>query len=267
MTCLLSIYFIIHGEVKILRKLALIMGIILFVLGIVFGLIINSLPVLSNIQGMSLWGTPNLVSFDPTLEKEGVIDYIHCPLLITPNEEKQIKVFIRNSTDVEINQSLLFIASDPIINAGYLSDHEKLALEPNELVNVSRPLLLHEITGNHLISIRVFLFQDKSTIASSTRHCGILLYQVGNLNGNQIIFLAIGLFMILTTGGMILWWFTSQSYQRPRLINRLLWISGALSIGLTIHLFRWQFLAIIWLILSILIIVSIIEESLMGRII
>jgi hypothetical protein len=250
------------------HKFGLIAGMILFILGIGFGLIFNFLPVLSNIQGMSLWGFPDLIAFDPSLENDGVIDYIKCPLLVTPGDKKEIQVSIRNKEAKEIKQNLLFIASDADLELDNLHAQEKLVLKPNEVVTVSRSLFIKDNVNTHLLAIRVFLFQDKYPIASFTRHCGILFYQVGNLHGDQVISLAVGLFVILTGTGIILWWLNSHSYRKrsSRLLNRLFWISGSLGMGLAIHLTRLQFLAIVWLILSILILLSIFEESLMGKI-
>ncbi len=250
------------------NKLPLVTGIILFILGIVFGLMLNLLPVLSNMQGMSLWGIPEIVPFDPTLEKESYIDLIHCPLVITPYEEKPIQVYIRNRRGENISQNVLFIASGPFLRPGTPSFQEKLMLKPNETIKVSRSLVIDQKSDAHFLAVRVFLFQEKSPVAFFTRHCGVLLYKIGHLQGDQIVLLAIGLFLILTVGGMILWQRSSLATQieSPRLLNRLLLISGSQAIGLAINLARWQFLANVWLVLSILLTLSIIEEALMGTI-
>ncbi|PKO16586.1 MAG: hypothetical protein CVU39_07125 [Chloroflexi bacterium HGW-Chloroflexi-10] len=251
---------------KTKQKIGLIIGSILFVAGLVLGFFFNIRLVWSFIEGMSFWGYPEVIDFDPSLPKEGMITQIKCPLLITPYESKEIRFRIKNPKEYEIKPLLEILDSNPGMEGNITRSYEEFVIEPGETIETSYAFSSRNITPNSVFFVRALLHQTGYYPASTTKHCGVLVYQVGRLPGIAIISLVIGIFLALLLSGIWIWWKNSTAYMRRsnRILNGMISLSVFLVANMVTIVLGWKIPAIILLVVTILAFFAILQHILTG---
>jgi hypothetical protein len=250
------------------RKIGSIVGLILFLVGIGLGLTFNIFAVWSDLEGMSFWGYPESVTYDHSLETDGKITTLKCPVLINVNDQNEIRVRVKNPKDYEIKPLLQISVSDPNEKDNISRNTQELLLAPGEAREISWELSSKNIIDNRIIYLRVFLYQSQYHPPSITKHCGVFVRQIGNLQGTQILWLTIGLSLTLMTAGIWLWWKNSKSDVKGSQsgISRMIWLSLIMIIDFMSSLMGWQTISIILLILTIVLIITIAEYIFIGSI-
>jgi hypothetical protein len=251
---------------KTKQKIGLIIGSILFVAGLVLGFYLNVRLVWSFVEGMSFWGYPEVIDFDPSLPKEGMLTQIKCPLLVTPYSSKEIRFRIKNPKEYEIKPLLEILESNPGMEGNITRSYEEFVIEPGATIESSYSLSSKNNTPNSVIFVRALLHQTGYYPASTTKHCGVLIYQVGSLPGIAIIILAIGLFLTLLLSGIWMWWKNSTAYMRRsnRILNGMISLSVFLIATMVTIVLGWKIPAIILLVVMILAFFAILEHALTG---
>jgi len=80
----------------------LIIGYLIFLIGLVIGLVFSGLALWVNLEGSAFWGYPESISYDPALTAEAELLRIKCPVLLTEGEIGKIKVLVRNPNTYSI---------------------------------------------------------------------------------------------------------------------------------------------------------------------
>jgi len=244
------------------QKTGQVLGTFLFLFGFVFGLLLNIRVSWSFVEGMSFWGYPEEIYFDPALTSEGKISRFKCPILITPNETKEIRIQVKNPKEYAINPVLEFMESNPNTQGSIKREYRTLTIEPATTTSTTYPLSFDYKINFHIRYIRAFLHQDSITPAALTKHCGVVFFQLGELSSVAIIILGIALYTILMLSG--LWLFrTNSKASNPgsdRIKNGMV-VLGIFVIASTLaNLLTLSFVAILLLVLTVLAFFSILQH-------
>lgn len=244
------------------NKFILFIGMTIFLLALLLGLAFNAAASYTDLEGMSFWGSPEGTSFDSTLDTDGELGSLRCPVIMAADETKTVSITVHNPKNFAIQPSLQATLSDPTVWDNALRDKQAISLQPGEKKTFSWQVNGEKnLVFNRVILVRVFLFQSPYHPPSLTRHCGILVTEVGDLSGNQLV----SLVTIISLGGMllgILLWYNNIP-RRTRRDNRGLSIMASL-MGLTAvtiltNLLGWMVGAGMLLILTLLLFLAIME--------
>lgn len=244
------------------QKVGQISGSILFLIGLVIGLLLNLRVSWSFVEGMSFWGYPEEIYFDPSLTSEGKITRFKCPILITPNETKEIRIQVKNPKEYPIRPVLEFVESNPNPQGSIIRESQNLSIEPDKSASTTYPLSFNNQNSFHIRYIRAFLHQDNIYPAATTKHCGVVVFQLGRLSSVAIISLGIGLYTILMLSGL---WLFDKSSKAPnpgsdRIKNGMV-VLGFFMIASTLaNLLTLSFVAILLLVLTVLAFFSILQH-------
>lgn len=245
----------------------LIIGILLFIASLSLGVVFNALAVWNDLEGMSFWGHPEGSSFDSSIEAGGTITRLNCPVLLTSRDLGKVTATIKNPKDTQSKTWIQASISKPGEPDNLIRNRQELMLEPAESVSISWQVDKSNKLFDRVIYVRVFLFQTQYHPPSATKHCGIIIKDIGKLSGNQAIALITGTSLLGMALGTLLWWWGSSAQMR--LTNRIVKIMISL-IGITVlttltNLAGWMLFAGILFILMILLLVSIFEAILLNK--
>lgn len=248
------------------NTLGLVFGLILFIAGVIIGLFFLFRVVWANVEGNSFWEYPEVLTFDPEIETDAAIQTLRCPIIMTPDETKEVWVRFKNPKDFDVNP----VAQVTISHPGQPDEMDRFYLDiplaPKAKYTDQYTVSSENIRSGSVIFVRVFLSQAQYFPPSLTRHCSIVITQMGNLSSKTILWLtvsvAIGLMLI---GTRLLWVFSSDKMRRSqKLFHRIVFIMVSLLISLLSALLRLNFLAIGLSVLTAIIIVSVLENILMD---
>lgn len=218
-----------------------IFALILFSLGILFGLIFSVLAV---------WADYEATSYGFLKRANTQLKGLSCPILMNRDETGTIKLKVTNTTDRKISPSVRMETSTRL---ELTSEIESFELEPGE----SRVLTWTVNSEN--IDLKQFIF-TKALIYSAypmpdqENTCGIFILPI-SIKGNSITAFFVILSLLCTGIGSFLLY-----KNRPQLkqISQLLFIAG-ISLALLINSFlgSWIFSVILLVLLLLLIIITI----------
>ena len=243
-------------------KIRQIIGTFLFLIGFVLGLLLNIRVGWSFIEGMSFWGYPEEISFDPALTSEGKITQFNCPMLITPDETKEIQIRVKNPKEYAIQPVLEFLVSNPNPQGSILRETQNLSIEPAKTASTTYRLSFNNQNNFHIRYIRAFLHQGSIYPASLTKHCGVIIFQLGKLSSLAIISLGIALYTILMLSGLWLVHRTTSAshFSTDRIKNGMI-VLGLFMLACTLaNLLAWSFVAVLLLVLTVLSFFAILQQ-------
>lgn len=244
------------------QKTGQVLGTFLFLFGFVFGLLVNIRVSWSFVEGMSFWGYPEEIYFDPSLTSEGKITQFKCPILITPNESKEVRIQVNNPMEYAIKPVVEFLESNPDPQENVARVTQTLFIEPGQKAIATFPLSIHNDKSFHIRYLRAFLHQESFYPAALTKHCGIVVFQLGGLSSSAIIILGIAIYAILMLSGFLLFKLTSKnSLSSPNRIKSGMLVLGSFMIGITLaNLIVLSFVAMILIVLAVLAFFSILQH-------
>ncbi len=247
-------------------KFGLLIGMVIYSIGIVIGLIFLLKIVWSNVEGMSFWESPEVLSFEPDVETDGIIQKLYCPVIMTPNETKEVWVRVKNPKDYPITPFAQITISHPGLPDNMDRNYEKLSIAPQFSKTSHYFVSSENIQFGRVIYVRAFLYQGEYYPPSVTRHCSIVVTQIGDLSSKSIFWLVIGTTAGSILVGILLWWlFSSDKMLRSnKMMKRMVFIAISLFLSLLSKFLGLNLLAIILTILTLLIIVSVLENLFMD---
>jgi hypothetical protein len=237
------------------------LGLMLFIFSMLLGFGLNALAVYSDLESMSFWGNPEGTSFDSTLEMDGRLGSLRCPVILSIQESKWIKITVKNPTDHAITPAIQASISDPTQLDNILRDKQELTLEPGGKVELTWQVGKENRLFNRVVYVRVFLFRSIHYPPSITRNCGIVMADFGDLTGNQIV----GLVFSASLGGMllgILLWRKNHPIRTRRETQGfgvMLWLTGITGLNILANLAGWPVGAGMLLLLTILLFLATFE--------
>ena len=253
---------------KTKQLFALIISLLIFLTGIAIGLYFNIRAVWSDLEATSFWGYPEALLYDRSIETEAKLSSLRCPVLITPSDAKFLTVKVVNKQAQEIKPMLQISVSDPTQKENIQRNYFEPNLAPQESEEITYLLTSQNFIDQRIIYVRVFLMNSEYFPPSETRHCGVFVGKLGNLNSAQLIGTLIASSLLLVGLGLGLWWHSSseQMKRTKYIFNRMLWLAAFMLITILMVLLGWHLLAIIFLLLTTLLIFSILENFVMDSI-
>jgi hypothetical protein len=246
-------------------KLLIFLGLFLFGLGVLIGLICNAIAVWTDLEGMSFWGYPEVLTYDPTLSIDGKISSIKCPVLITPLDNAELKIKIKNPETTPIEQYLQYRLSNPSSEENMERFDQNVTLESKQIQIVTVNATVENVINRRNVLFRAYLHQSVYYPPSFTVHCGIFFVPAYNFEGWQVITLILSISIILMSLGILIW--HKNRIKKLNFSNRplylLITIFVLIQINYAFNLLSWIIPAAILLILSLLLILSIFEDALM----
>jgi hypothetical protein len=161
------------------------LGILLFVGGLLVSLVY---------QAGAIWADFEASMFDATLPTSWAdtdLTTLHCPLVINSNETGVIKASFTNHTSKDVDLRIRVHVADGLVTL-LREENTILPITPGETAHGEWEVFPKDTVWGHFILVRVFQFRAYQ-IPSRSTSCGVLLIDLFNLSGNQIVFLAISL--------------------------------------------------------------------------
>ncbi len=244
------------------KRISNLIFLLIFITGVVLSLYFNMLSIYTDFEGMSFWGYPEVTRFDPNLPSEGKIKNFHCPMILNKDEIGQISAQIVNISDKDIEPIIQANISKPGMDEDMVRESVSLDIPANGSELLSWSVGSENVLRDRTIFIRLYFYNSVYYPPSETKHCGIVVTDILNLPGRQIVLLIIILQAFLMTLGL---YFIKKGLGKIVFTKRdpiplLLWIEGILLTMTFSNLFGLWVIGVFLLIVIILLIVSIIES-------
>lgn len=244
-------------------KLGRTLGITLFILGMLIGLLVNAAAVYTDLEGMSFWGSPEGTSFDSTAEIDGRLGNLSCPLVLNTAETGNVRIKVTNPTDHTATPWIQASISDPTQRENIRREKQMLQIEPGGTVDVSWQVDATNRIFNRVVFVRIYLMQTQYHPPAATRHCGIIMLDFGSLSGSNMILLVSGFGFLLMIGGLFLWrkYLNPQKRRDSRGIGIMAWLTGLIAANLLANLAGWMVLAAFLLLLIVIFFIALFEST------
>lgn len=249
------------------KTLGLIAGMLIFIIGLAIGLAFTGLAALSGLDGMSFWGYPEVVGYDPTIWTDARLTGLKCPSLITNKDTGTIRIKVTNPTDKQIKPWVQAMISMPGEPEQLIRHKQELLLDPGETKVLTWQVSSDNRINDRIVIARIYLLNTQYHPPSITRHCGIIALDLDDLTGNQLIAGLIGASLIGMAAGAALWWHSSSMKMRRnrKAIYLMIWVGVITIVSTLTNMFSWWLLSAMLLIILICLIVSIFESSALPR--
>jgi hypothetical protein len=238
------------------QKFALTLGAVLFLMGFALGFFLNARAVWSHVASMSFWGYPEEVYVDLSLvnEVESKVTQFRCPLVVSRDEAAEVRIRLKNPQAYEVTPFLDILSNDLDASGGVRRVSQDLALEAGQTKDITYELQPAHFSSGGVILIRALLTPSKMQLASFTRQCGVIVFQLGRLRGADLIRLGVGVSGILILSGMGIWRKNSNKSMRnsSRMMKGMTVLALFLLANTFASLLAWNLAAIALLILTIL---------------
>lgn len=243
----------------------LIFGMFLFIIGYIISFTFSALAVWADLEGMSFWGNPEVVSFDPTIEGSFKFAQLDCPIMMTPSETLDVTTIIQNTKKFDASEVLQVNISLPGEDQDLVREYTDISLDAKGNEAITWQVSQKNVTGRNYIFIRAYLLTRDGQPPYETNHCGIRIVNTPNLKGNQIELAALGISSLIMVLGIISWHRGSSISMRR--FNKTLKLLVAMGLLVTISSLSnytgiWLISALL-LILSLLLVLSVVESVLL----
>jgi len=183
----------------------LLIGLVLFILGLTISLIFNIFVLWANLEGMSFWGYPEALAFDSSLTAEARISSLRCPVILASGESGTVAITVRNPNDYPIEAWISAHISMLGMEENMLRELKSAPLAPGEKTTLRWEVSEQNKNNNGMILARVFLRLTERHPPARTRHCGIMTVDLWGLSSGLILALALLGGHILQGAGIWIW--------------------------------------------------------------
>ena len=213
------------------RAAPLIIGYLIFIIGMVIGLAFSGLALWVNLEGTAFWGYPESISYDPALTAEAELSRIKCPVLLTEGEIGKIKVLVRNPNTYTITTYVEAHISKVGEQENMLRRTRSATLMPGEETELRWQITAENTIFNRMILARVFLKLTQGHAPSRTKHCGIISMNLWGLQSKQILVLTVtSSIVLMLLGSFILFRARNRNTSTRNLAFKITLVIGALVI-------------------------------------
>lgn len=257
------------GKMHKTQKFGQAVGILIFGLSILIGTAFNLRVAYAYLDLLSFWGYPEVIPYDYSADNgEFSPSGFHCPQLLTPGETKEVAIRITNKSDQLIQPIIQILASEPGYQESYTRLKEEFTLQPGETKEFTQALSADSSLIAYDIKVRIFLALNRELPASMTRHCPVMVYQVGDLTGTQILVLLSAVTLVLSLSGIGLFWrYSSNEIRRNRLsIKWLVGVAVFMGISMLLNLLELYFLALMCILAGVFLALALFESNRMDAI-
>ncbi len=249
------------------RKIYRITGVLIFIIGLVLGLLFNVVSVLGDLEGMSFWGMQEVAMYDPQLPLDAKLNSLNCPLLITSRETGSVTARISNPLKKPIQSVIQADISNTSEDNDIRQDRQEINLGSGETRDFSWEVTPGDKIYGRLILVRVYLYQNLSDGPARTAHCGILVVDLAGWASRQIIILTVLASLVGMVAGVSLWVSQSQPLfgRTGHLAFGLVWLLVVTLVGMITNLIGAFLLSAGLLVLAVISLVSLVEYMFLPR--
>jgi hypothetical protein len=175
------------------------LGLAIFTFGVLLGLILN---------GLTVWGDIEANLFDVSIGADQSLKSLRCPLVISSSETGAVTASFTNTADRELTLIILARISESRLTV-MREYRTTLPLSPGDTRTLQWEVTKEDAAYEHFILVRIHALRN-TPIPSQSSACGVLVLDIGNLTGNQIVTLLLigGLGSMLV--GARLWWLANR---------------------------------------------------------
>jgi len=240
---------VIVKEVNMKKKRArFILGYIMFIIGLSIGLAFSTFALWVNLEGMSFWGYPESISYDPDLSVEAEISRLKCPVLLAEGETSLVAVTVRNPFDKPALTYVKAHISMPDRLENMVRRTRSAYLSPGEETEIRWQISSENTIFDHMILARVFLKLTESHPPARTKHCGIMSVDLWGLSSKQILTIVpTSSIALMTIGGHLIWRSRTKDPKKVNLGIKITNLIGVLTvIGVIASLLRiWEIILVV----------------------
>ena len=211
----------------------LIIGLVIYIIGISFSLALNTFVLWANLEGQSFWGYPEVLTFDSELTTEARLARLNCPVILTPTETGTINVRVRNPQDSPIEAWISAHISMPGMTENMIRETESVPLAPGESATLSWQVTRENVINDRFILARVFLRLTERHPPARTKHCGIMTVDLWGFSSQSILLVSLGGGHLLQVVGIGLWSWGQQLGKQKKLARNVLIAASLLSLAMT----------------------------------
>jgi hypothetical protein len=185
------------------------LGLFLFAIGLILGLIY---------QAGSVWADFEASIFDSVLPAnwaDSVLESYSCPLVINSQETATITASFTNTTERDANLRIRLHISDGLVTL-FREENTILPIAPGSTQQGEWIVYPKNAAWGHFILVRIFQFRAYK-IPSRSASCGVLVFDLFNLSGNQIVILLILASLLGMLGGIVLFVYANQPLRSRNL--------------------------------------------------
>lgn len=186
-------------RVKLRRRLAGSLGILLFAVGLLLGM---------GLFGVVIWADLEAALFSPGLRQDAALRSLRCPVMITKWETGTVSASVTNPLDRPTERYVRAHISD-----GYVTlmreINTSVSLAPGETERLAWTVRADDAAFERLILVKVVV-RGRYPLPSRDGTCGILVVDVPVFSGNQVFGLSLVVSLLSMAAGFGLWYRSSQ---------------------------------------------------------
>lgn len=182
---------------KVIRVLVQILAALLFSVGALTGAALFITANWADVEAM-LYGFPRYGNRSTFA--------MQCPLVITPGESGVVAFEIENNSDLIVRPTVRFQVSNP---GPFRLISERLDLQPGESRRLEVEVTADDAVLNRYIFVKMFTYATYP-LPPVEQTCGILLLDLPNLTGRQIVQISLVIAFLGMPLGLALWMLSNQ---------------------------------------------------------
>lgn len=232
------------------RQPLLTIGTIIFILGAVIGLWLLV---------ASAWGDLEAMLFDSALQSEEPLTTLRCPVLITPSETGLISASFENNSELE---RTVIIRARMSLGHSYLiqEQRDEVQIPAAESIPMEWEFFPNQAAYGRIILVRIYQFPSFS-IPSRSGSCGVVLVNLPNFTGGQVMYASLISSLVLMGGGVGLRLKSplNRKSQPKRVTQGLAFLGSELIIGILLSFLGSWLVSVLMVVFALIIIIGIVS--------
>lgn len=168
-------------------------GLIITIVGNLLGIMITA---------MMLWADQEASLFKYNITGKKNLILLNCPILLNGNEEREIKVSLKNNRDKVMSPFIRAYVSEEHITLTRESTHE-LIIQPGDAVEIIWKIYPEDAVYHRFVFFRIYIHDDYP-YPTRDGTCGVWVTNIPGLSGNQLFLIFFTFSILLIVGGNIL---------------------------------------------------------------
>ena len=225
-------------------------GTILFILGAVVGLWLLV---------TSAWGDLEAMLFDSALGSDEPLTTLNCPIMITPTDIGVISANFENPGDKE--RKVIVQARFSLGHRYYLQEQrDEIYIPPGESISKEYEVFANQAAFGRIILARIYQYRSFS-VPSRTGSCGIIVVDLPNFTGGQVLVSSLAGSLALMALGISLRAKSpaKRKSQQKKLTQGMTFLGAQIIIGILISFLGSWMLSVLMVVFSLIIIIGVIS--------
>jgi hypothetical protein len=181
-------------EMKERKRLLAAVGVLVFSVGVLLGLAF---------YGAAAWGDLEAFLFAASVDADGSLGSLRCPIMITSTESGTLSATFQNPSERVIRPTIRTHISEGFVTLMRRIDDQP-SLEPGEKKRLEWEVTADDATYGYLVLARVFV-KYPYPLPSRTSACGVLVIDLPGWTGGQVTALVVVSSLLCLVAGVGLW--------------------------------------------------------------